>query len=632
MRLPKNKKSEEQYRHCCSIRFQRLTPSKLDLIARNLLIPISQWYLTIKTIGWIPCKYVIEVHWYLLFLKQTDFDSWIIHITSLFLVTKDSLLLWKRLVSIITIFCMDNSWISCSFATKNGLCAAVKKHAFLKRDIILPIESEVSNIFIPNDFPQSDDERYNLYGSFHFPTRSGPLVDRTLYWIADISETSLTEGQMEMVHFERTYCHPLSDIHLSDSERENLHQYPDFNSSMGLIYTSCYEKDFPCEKRKKQNRCLNLKKCVEKGQMFWTLLSKMSRTLTYMPWFCTSTGYKYWTLLFWDNFADLLLILSLGIRQKFLFLFSDILGDLRDDLRQGVIRPWQILQERWVLPQRNLIREISSTCLRNLPLSAETIHRNSESPLISTHLRSQNALEFLYSVLSLLLVVGYFVCIFLYRLSKDYGEFQTELKKVKSLMIPSYTIKLRKLLDRYPTSKLNSFGLRLKNLFLVAMDEWKDSLSVGGNLNINLSNLIDEINIIDLLSIVPNPIHRIPFSINTRHLSHTSKEIYWLIRKREKAYGVRIDEKIESFLLTSVVIDDNGRGNLLQFCNLALTTEKKGLIKFYFYFYWVWPIVIVYQRMTLVIKWLNNREKFSYDTYLTFRKRIKWIMSSIHPV
>jgi hypothetical protein len=166
-----------------------------------------------------------------------------------------------------------------------------------------------------------------------------------------------------------------------------------------------------------------------------------------------------------------LLILSLGIRQKFLFLFSDILGDLRDDLRQGVIRPWQILQERWVLPQRNLIREISSTCLRNLPLSAETIHRNSESPLISTHLRSQNALEFLYSVLSLLLVVGYFVCIFLYRLSKDYGEFQTELKKVKSLMIPSYTIKLRKLLDRYPTSKLNSFGLRLKNLFLVAMDE-----------------------------------------------------------------------------------------------------------------------------------------------------------------
>nr|WVK97347.1 Ycf2 protein [Erodium stephanianum]WVK97365.1 Ycf2 protein [Erodium stephanianum] len=74
---------------------------------------------------------------------------------------------------------------------------------------------------------------------------------------------------------------------------------------------------------------------------------------------------------------------------------------------------------------------------------------------------------------------------------------------------------------------------------------------------------------------MPNPIDRITFSINTRHLSHTSKEIYSLIRKREKAYGAWIDDQIESFLLTSVVIDENDRGNLLQFCNLALTTEKR---------------------------------------------------------
>ena len=80
-----------------------------------------------------------------------------------------------------------------------------------------------------------------------------------------------------MVHFERTYCHPLLDIdiHLSDSERENLHQHPDFNSNMGLIHIPCSEKYFPSQKRKKRNRYLNLKKCVEKGQMFRTLLSKM---------------------------------------------------------------------------------------------------------------------------------------------------------------------------------------------------------------------------------------------------------------------------------------------------------------------------------------------------------------------
>ncbi|KAJ4699996.1 Protein Ycf2 [Melia azedarach] len=49
-----------------------------------------------------------------------------------------------------------------------SLCGGKKKHAFLERDTISPIESQVSNIFIPNDFPQSGDERYNLYKSSPF--------------------------------------------------------------------------------------------------------------------------------------------------------------------------------------------------------------------------------------------------------------------------------------------------------------------------------------------------------------------------------------------------------------------------------------------------------------------------------
>ncbi|KAK7847848.1 protein ycf2 [Quercus suber] len=61
--------------------------------------------------------------------------------------------MWKRSVSIIMILRMDNSSISCSFATKYFLCAAVKKkHAFFERDTISPIELQVSNIFIPKIF------------------------------------------------------------------------------------------------------------------------------------------------------------------------------------------------------------------------------------------------------------------------------------------------------------------------------------------------------------------------------------------------------------------------------------------------------------------------------------------------
>ena len=78
----------------------------------------------------------LQAHWYLLFIKQIDFDSWIIHITSASIVTKDSLFMLKRPVSIIMILRMDNSSISCSFATKYFLCAAVKKNMLFWREIL----------------------------------------------------------------------------------------------------------------------------------------------------------------------------------------------------------------------------------------------------------------------------------------------------------------------------------------------------------------------------------------------------------------------------------------------------------------------------------------------------------------
>ncbi|KAL8230580.1 hypothetical protein R6Q57_000358 [Mikania cordata] len=162
------------------------------------------------------------------------------------------------------------------------------------------------------------------------------------------------------------------------------------------------------------------------------------------------------------------------------------------------------------------------------------------------------------------------------------NELQTEFEKVKSLMIPSSMIELRKILDRYPTSEPNSFWL--KNLFLVALKQLGDSL--GGNMllgggpaygvkSIRSKKKYLNINLIDLISIIPNPINRITFSRNTRHLSHTSKEIYSLIRKRKN--GDWIDDKIESWVANSDSIDDEKREFLVQFS--TLTTEKKSYTK-----------------------------------------------------
>ena len=372
-----------------------------------------------------------------------------------------------------------------------SLCGGKKKHAFLERDTISPIESQVSNIFIPNDFPQSGDE--SLYKSFHFPIRPDPFVRRAIYSIADVSGTPLTEGQI--FNFERTYCQPLSDINLSDSEGKNLHQYLNFNSNMGLIHTPCSEKYLPSEKGKKRSLCL--KKCVEKGQMYRTFqrdsafstLSKWNLFQTYMPWFLTSTGYKYLNLIFLDTFSDHLLPI-LSSSQKIVSIFHDIM--------HGSDISWRILQKNLWKTQWNLISEISSKCLHNLLLSEEMIHRNNEPPLISTRLRSPNVREFLYSILFLLLVAGYLVRTHLLFVSRAYSELQTEFEKVKSLMIPSYMIELRKLLDRYPTSELNSFWL--KNLFLVALEQLGDLLeeirgsASGGNMLWGGSRLRGQIN------------------------------------------------------------------------------------------------------------------------------------------
>ncbi|CAN4101521.1 unnamed protein product [Withania somnifera] len=180
------------------------------------------------------------------------------------------------------------------------------------------------------------------------------------------------------------------------------------------------------------------------------------------------------------------------------------------------------------------------------------ILQNNESPLISTHLRSLNARELLYSILFLLLVVGCLVRTHLLFVSRASSELQTEFEK-------------------YPTFEPNYFWLN--NVFLVALEQLGDSLeeirgfSSGGNMfcpSYRVKSMYSKkkywhINLIEIIDLIPNPINRITFLRNTRHLSHTSKEIYSLIRKRKNMNGDWIDEKIESWVTNSDSLDDEER-------------------------------------------------------------------------
>nr|YP_009729860.1 Ycf2 [Caldesia grandis] len=489
-----------------------------------------------------------------------------------------------------------------------SLCVGKKKHIFLERETISPIDLQVSDIFIPKDFPQGGDETYNLYKSFHFPIRFEPFVRRAIYSIADISP--LTEEQI--VNLERTYCQPFSDMNLSDSEGKNLHQDLRFNSNMGLIHTLRSEKDLPSAKRKKR-------KCVEKWQIYRTFqgdsnLSKWNQFQTYMPWFLTSTGCKYLNFTLLDTFSNSLPILTnslLSRSPQFVSILYDIMHGSRPIPQKKL---WALLRHLRPLlphPQGKGISEISSQCFeilsqcfeissqcfQNLRLFRlvleERLHQKNEStlPLIWTRRISTNAWEFFDSILFFLLVVvvGFFVSRNLFLLPLVSSELLTEFEKIKSWMIPSYMIELRKLWDVYPPSE--SFWLT--DLFLVALQQLGDSLeairdSVLGKLmgvhaslkywNIKKKHWSQ--NLIDLISIIPNPINRITFSIKTRHLSRTSKEIYSLIRKRnswrrKKGKENWIADKVTSLVASHPWLRDDEREFLVELSDLTTEKEKR---------------------------------------------------------
>nr|YP_009403845.1 hypothetical chloroplast RF2 [Legenere valdiviana]YP_009403858.1 hypothetical chloroplast RF2 [Legenere valdiviana]ASA35110.1 hypothetical chloroplast RF2 [Legenere valdiviana]ASA35125.1 hypothetical chloroplast RF2 [Legenere valdiviana] len=471
-----------------------------------------------------------------------------------------------------------------------SLCGGKKKHAFWWRDTLSAIESQVSNIFIPKDFPQSGDETDNLYKSFHFPSRSDPFVRRAIYSMADISGTPLTEG--EIVNLKRTYCQPLSDMNLSDSEGKNLYQ------NMDLIEQLRSEKYLPPKRGNKESLWLN-KKCAQQKQMDRTFQrdrafsTRWKLFQTYLPWAFTSQGYRYLKPLFFQICSDLLW--RLKSKNKFVSIFMDNVSMFMDIIRdisevavtKGRIQKISFCLTKWKR-QYTLISKIQRK-ISKIQRKISTIQRKygykflvgysrlsfslpptNKSPLRSTQLKSENLREFFYAIFFLLLAAGTLVVGQLSVIFSTARELQTEFKTVKSLIMDSSMLEIEvgKLLARYPLSESNSFGLfRLTNLFLGALQKMflRNADGIRFNKKKNWKKKLVEI--IDLISM---PFDSLAFSINTRYLSHTSKEIYSALRKRS---GYWIDETIEDWAANSDWVDDEEREVLIQFS--TFTPEKR---------------------------------------------------------
>nr|YP_010566583.1 hypothetical protein RF2 [Medicago heyniana]UZC32050.1 hypothetical protein RF2 [Medicago heyniana] len=369
-------------------------------------------------------------------------------------------------------------------------------------------------------------------------------------------------GLLKNPYVGRSRNYEFTDLYWTQSD-EKAFPGISLQSEKGKKHSPCLtknsEKSLRSKKRKKHSPYLT--KCFEKGPMYRkrnSVFSTLSKLKQFQPYIIqllfTRTGHEYLNLIFLDTFLDLLAILRKSPKfQQFVSIFHD--------LRDGSKR---ILREKLCLSPRNPISKISTQWLHNFLVHVcEDILEN-ESPLISTHLR-----EFFVLILILLLVTGYLVYTHLLFVSRFSKELHTEFEEVKSLMIPSYMIELEKLLDRYPVSELNSFGL-IKDMFLIALEQWGGGPADGVK---SIRSKKKDLNLIDLIRILPNPINRIAFLRNTRYLSHTSKAIYTVIRKRKSVNSDWIDDKIESWILNSDFIADKEREFMVQFS--TLTTEKR---------------------------------------------------------
>nr|YP_010759999.1 Ycf2 protein [Cuscuta macrocephala]WEY29873.1 Ycf2 protein [Cuscuta macrocephala] len=186
---------------------------------------------------------------------------------------------------------------------------------------------------------------------------------------------------------------------------------------------------------------------------------------------------------------------------------------------------WRTLQiELGKTPFFIIIESLRKGGFNNFILGIEIVYRNT-------------SVKMFYLKTFFVIFVGYLITMHLFFVSRAFIKLHKKLKSLNSFMSSSSRIEVRKLLDKYPMSEPN--------------DSW-------------LKNLLSDI------------MTRIDFSINVRKLSHTSKDIYSLLRKRKNVNWEWIDDQIESWVANTNSIHEEESKLLVQLA--ALTTEKSVLL------------------------------------------------------
>nr|UXF57925.1 hypothetical chloroplast RF21 [Gastrodia bawanglingensis] len=433
--------------------------------------------------------------------------------------------------------------------------------------ICLPIKSKLVDILIDKNLSTScciyKYKLNNLYNYLHFTNIfiniSEPLLRKYIYLLEYFSATYLTEEQIFIL--EKNKIKSILDINISHFEIDALYKYLIINldSIMGLKYTYFFMNKLTLplfehfKHQKEQDRFISNKKILKRI----SYISRWDRLQAYMPCLLTLTNWTYIKLIILNSISDILL----SSIQNIIYIFYDTTNKFDELIRN--------LQH---IPINDTFNKILQNILlyKKYTKYINIININIFFVYTTSKIALKNTSKFLYLIIIFIFTSGYIIFTQLLFFYQSYCELQKEFEDIKSLIIPSYMMGLKRIIYRYPYTIYNSF--------LVITEKFENSI-FGIRILFRSNNIFFKNFIKIWIKIIPNPINRIKFLKNTMFLSKISKYFFYLINKRNNIKKHCINDKIdkiEIWVENSInIFDEEERKFLVQF--LTLKEEKDFL-------------------------------------------------------
>nr|WJE89111.1 hypothetical protein RF2 [Sarcophyte sanguinea] len=422
-----------------------------------------------------------------------------------------------------------------------------------KKETISLIESEFYNTNFINDIniiSKIYNNNFNKFFSFSRPINSLSKKKKILnyYLFKNILSFNLKEKNNFKLKLKEEKNFNLKKIDILSTHSKVLYKYKNF-----YFYKKYIDNN------------LGIYKQYNPFSIFY----KYNFLKIYTLWLFTLIGYKYINLILLYIFSDLKNILINLKKNKYFFVIYNYIFYILSQLY--VL--WEVIEKNFFFYKKN--KWIYNLFLNN---KEDIIYKNNKLLYIKS-------LNLFYFYLIIYFFFIYFIFINIFFIFKIFIELHFELKRVKNILISSYSIELQKFISLYPIIPPYKFNLyeyeitityRIKLIYFYLMNKINNIFISITNIPIFINNIPIFIN--NFLIYIEFIKNNIILYKNKVYFSSKSKEIYSLIKKNKNIKNDFINNKIEDYIIQEHISNENEKELIIQF--YTLKTKKK--IKFFF--------------------------------------------------